>query len=182
MTIKLRYITGRGGSANQGLSLYLSTLVDDHLTLANDSDLHRLSVDEQIEIITESCIPATHLIANSYGAYLWLLSRIDAEPTDTRVLLLSPVMGRASDPEKMLSSRPPRLRGLENAITEGRINLPQQVRVVTGRDDDVCTYRTAIAQCGKLGIEDLSIAKDEEHNMSHALVSKVVTDFLTGVN
>ena len=91
-------------------------------------------------------------------------------------------MGRASDPEKMLSSRPPRLRGLENAITEGRINLPQQVRVVTGRDDDVCTYRTAIAQCGKLGIEDLSIANDEEHNMSHALVSKVVTDFLTGVN
>ena len=182
VTMKLRYITGRGGSATQGLSQYLSTLVDDYQALANDAELHRLSVDEQINIVTEFCKPATHIIANSYGAYLWLLSRIDAASSGTRVLLLSPVMGRAIDPEKMLSSRPPRLRGLENAITEGRITLPQQVRVVTGRDDDVCTYQTAIGQCRKLGIEDLAIIEGEGHNMSHDLVSKVVTDFLTRVN
>lgn len=180
--MKLRYITGRGGSATQGLSSYLSTLADDYQGLANDSVLHRLSVDEQIGVVAEFSEAATHLIANSYGAYLWLLSRIDAAPTDTRVLLLSPLLGRAVDPEKMLSSRPPRLRGLENAITEGRITLPQQVRVVTGRDDDVCTYRTAVAQCSKLGIEDLSIIEGERHNISHALVSKTVADFLTGVN
>ena len=181
MTIKLRYITGRGGSATQGLSLYLSTLVNDYQALANDAELHRLSVDEQIKTVMEFCRPATHLIANSYGAYLWLLSRIDAAPTDKRVLLLSPVMGRAIDPEKMLSSRPPRLRGFESAIAESRLILPGQVRVVTGRDDDVCTYQTAVAQCAKLGIEDLSIIEDEGHNMSHGLVSKTVNDFLTGV-
>jgi len=180
--MKLRYITGRGGSATQGLSLYLSVLVDDYQGLANDSSLHRLSVDEQISVVAKFSEPATHLIANSYGAYLWLLSRIDAAPSDTRVLLLSPVMGRAIDPEKMLSSRPPRLRGLERAITEGRSILPQRVRVVTGREDDVCTYQTAIAQCRKLGIEDLAIIEDEGHNMSHDLVSKTVTDFLTGGN
>ena len=182
MTIKLRYITGRGGSATQGLSLHLSTLVDDYQALANDSELHRLSVDEQVDIITEFCKPATHLIANSYGAYLWLLSRIDAAPSETGVLLLSPVMGRAVDPEKMLSSRPPRLRGLESAISKDRLAIPQQVRVVTGRDDDVCAYQTAIAQCAKLGIGDLSIVEDEGHNMSHSLVSKIATAFLTGVN
>lgn len=180
--MKLRYITGRGGSATQGLSSYLSTLVDDYKGLANDSVLHRLPVDEQINIVTKFCKPATHLIANSYGAYLWLLSRIDAAPSDTRALLLSPVMGRATDPEKMLSSRPPRLRGLESAIAENRLVLPQKVRVVTGRDDDVCTYQTAIAQCMKLGIEDLSIIEGEGHNMSHDLVSKTISDFLTGVN
>lgn len=182
MTVKLRYITGRGGSTTQGLSLYLSTLVDDYQALANDTGLHRLSVDEQINTVTNFCKPATHLIANSYGAYLWLLSRINAAPSDTRVLLLSPVMGRAIDPEKMLSSRPPRFRGFENAISKDRITLPQQVRVVTGRDDDVCTYQTAIAQCRKLGIENLSIIEGEGHNISHALVSKTVADFLTGVN
>jgi hypothetical protein len=180
MTMKLRYITGRGGSTTQGLSLYLSTLVDDYQALANDAELHRRSVDEQVNIVTKFCEPATHLIANSYGAYLWLLSRIDAEPADTQVLLLSPVMGRAIDPEKMLSSRPPRLRGLENAITEGRIILPQQVRITTGRDDEVCTYQTAVAHCARLGIGDLSIIENEGHNMSHALVSKTVMDFLTG--
>lgn len=180
--MKLRYITGRGGSVTQGLSLYLSTLVDDYQALANDADLHRLSVDEQINIVTEFCKPATHLIANSYGAYLWLLSRINSAPSDTRVLLLSPVMGRAVDPQQMLSSRPARLRGLESAISEGRLILPHKVRVVTGRDDDVCTYKTVIVQSGKLGIEDLSIIEGEGHNMSHALVSETVAEFLTGVN
>ena len=180
--MKLRYITGRGGSATQGLSSYLSTLVDDYKGLANDSVLHRLSVDEQISVVAKFSEAATHLIANSYGAYLWLLSRIDAAPSDTRVLLLSPVLGRAVDPDKMLASRPPRLRGLERAISECRLVLPQHVRVVTGRDDDVCTYQTAIAQCAKLGIEDLSIIEGEGHNMSHDLVSKTISDFLTGVN
>ena len=180
--MKLRYITGRGGSTTQGLSSYLSTLVDDYQALANDTDLHRLSVDEQINTVTEFCKPATHLIANSYGAYLWLLSRIDATPSDTRVLLLSPVMGRATDPEKMLSSRPPRLRGLESAISDARLVLPEQIRVVTGRDDQVCTHQTALAQCAKLGVEDLSIIEGEGHNMSHALVSKTIAEFLNVVN
>ena len=181
MTIKLRYITGRGGSTNQGLSLYLSMLVEDYQALANDAELHRLSVDEQINTVTGFCKPATHLIANSYGAYLWLLSRINAAPSNTRVLLLSPVMGRAVDPQKMLSSRPPRLRGLEIAISDGRLVLPQHVRVLTGRDDDVCTYQTALARCAKLGVEDLSIIEGEGHNMSHTLVSKTVAEFLIGV-
>lgn len=180
--MKLRYITGRGGSASQGLSLYLSTLVDDYQALANDADLHKRSVDEQVNVVAKFCEPATHLIANSYGAYLWLLSRIDAAPSDTRILLLSPVMGRAMDPQQMLSSRPPRLRSLESAITDGRLVLPQQVRIVTGRDDDVCTYQTTIAQCRTIGIQDLSIIEDEGHNISHDLVSKTIAGFLTGVN
>jgi len=179
VTIKLRYITGRGGSATQGLSLYLSTLVNDYQGFANDSELHRLSVDEQVDIITEFCKPATHLIANSYGAYLWLLSRIDAAPSETRVLLLSPVMGRAIDPEKMLSSRPPRLKGLENAIDEKRLVLPKRVSVVTGKDDNVCDYQTAARQCAKLGINHITILDGEGHNLNHSSVDRAVRNFIS---
>lgn len=182
VTIKLRYITGRGGSTTQGLSLYLSTLVEDYQALANDGELHRLSVDEQINVVTEFCKPATHLIANSYGAYLWLLSRINAPPSDKRVLLLSPVMGRAIDPEKMLASRPPRLRGLESAIDEGRLVLPKQVCVVTGREDEVCDYRTAITQCAKLDVADIKVIDGESHNMSHRVVTSSISSFLDLTN
>ena len=183
--MKLRYITGRGGSATQGLSVYLSALAEDYQALANNAELHRLSIDEQITVVAEFCEPATHLIANSYGAYLWLLSRIDGPPTDTRILLLSPVVGRAVDPEKMLSSRPPRLKGLENAIDEERLVLPKRVSVVTGKDDNVCDYQTAARLCAKLGIVDLSVIEGEGHDMSHEVVSKIVDAFLgklTGVN
>ena len=96
--MRLRYITGRGGSATEGLisCAYLKQQADDFAALANDSELHNLSLDdEQLSVVTAFSREATHLIANSYGAYLWLLTifRIDAAPTDTRVLLLSPVMG-----------------------------------------------------------------------------------------
>ena len=87
--MRLRYITGRGGSATKGLNTYLKQQADDFAAIANDSELHRLSLDEQLSVVTAFSSGATHLVANSYGAYLWLLTRIYAAHTDTRVLLLS---------------------------------------------------------------------------------------------
>jgi hypothetical protein len=178
VTTKLRYITGRGGSATQGLSLYLSTLVEDYQALANNSELHKLSIDEQINVIRGFCEPATHIIANSYGAYLWLLSRIDVAPSSARVLLLSPVMGRSVDPEKMILSRPPRLGGLETAISDGRFCVPTSISVYTGQDDPICDYQTAQKQCARLGITALHILERETHALSHSAVANATAEFL----
>ena len=67
--MKLRYITGRGGSATQGLSLYLSTLVNDYKALANDAVLHGLSVDEQINTVTEFCKTSHSENLSSHGTF-----------------------------------------------------------------------------------------------------------------
>ena len=176
--IRLRYITGRGGSASEGLSKYLGTQVADFAALPVDATLLKLSIDEQITLVNEFCSTATHLIVNSYGGYLWLLSRIDATPTNPKVLMLSPVMGRAVDTEKMMASRPPRMKGFESAIAEGRVNLPDNVSVYTGRDDPVCDFKTAVSQCERLGITDLHILENETHSLSHVVVTTVVGDFL----
>lgn len=176
--MRLRYITGRGGSASEGLSRYLGTQVTDFAALPVDASLLRLSIDEQITLVNEFCSTATHLVVNSYGAYLWLLSRIDATPTTTKVLMLSPVMGRAVDTEKMMASRPPRMKGFESAIAEGRVNLPDNVSVYTGKEDSVCDFKTAVKQCKQLGITDLHILEDETHNLSHGVVATLVGDFL----
>ena len=80
---------------------------------------------------------------------------------------------------------PPRLKGLENAIDEKRLVLPELVSVVTGKDDNVCDYQKARRQCAKLSITDLSITEGEGHDMSYDVVSKTVDTFLgklTGVN
>ena len=66
--MRLRYITGRGGSATDGLSAYLKQQADNFTALANDSELHKLSLDEQLSVVTAFSSEATHLIANSYGA------------------------------------------------------------------------------------------------------------------
>ena len=176
--IRLKYITGRGGSASEGLSRYLGTQATDFVALPVDASLLRLSMDEQITLVNDFCSTATHLVVNSYGAYLWLLSRIDATPTNTKVLMLSPVMGRAVDTEKMVASRPPRMKGFESAIAEERVNLPDNVSVYTGRDDPVCDFKTAVSQCERLGITDLHILENETHNLSHGVVATLVGEFL----
>lgn len=176
--MKLRYVTGRGGSASEGLSRYLGTQVTDFAALPVDASLLRLSIDEQITLVNEFCSTATHLVVNSYGAYLWLLSRIDATPTTTKVLMLSPVMGRAVDTEKMMASRPPRMKGFESAIAEGRVKLPDNVSAYTGKEDPVCDFKTAINQCERLGITDLHVLENETHNLSHGVVATLVGDFL----
>lgn len=177
--MKLRYVTGRGGSASKGLSVYLSTQATDFAALSVDASLLKLSIDEQITLVNEFCSTATHLVVNSYGAYLWLLSRIDATPTTTKVLMLSPVMGRAVDTEKMMASRPPRMKGFESAIAEGRVKLPDNVSVYTGKDDPVCDFKTAVKQCEQLGITDLHILGNETHNLSHGVVAVLVDNFLS---
>ena len=177
-TMKLRYITGRGGSSQSGLSKYLRTFSDDFKVLANDSSLHRRSVDEQIEIVRAFSNEATHLIANSYGGYLWLLSRIDAAESAARVLLLSPLMGRHTDQTNMMGSRPPRLKGLESAIESGKIVLPEVISVYTGQADPVCDYRTAIDVCAKLKIRDLHILSKQNHLLDHEIVGQVIEAFL----
>ena len=176
--MKLRYITGRGGSASEGLSKYLGTQATDFAALPVDATLLQLSIDEQITFVNDFCSTATHLVVNSYGAYLWLLSRIDASPSSTNVLMLSPVMGRAVDTEKMMSSRPPRLKGFESAIAEGRVNLPHNVAVYTGKEDQVCDFETAATQCEQLGITDLHIMERETHNLSHNVVAGLIDNFL----
>lgn len=135
-------------------------------------------MDEQIQIVAKFAENASHLIANSYGGYLWLLSRIEAEASDTDVLLLSPVMGRAVNPEKMLASRPPRLKTLDDAISAGKLNLPKSVKVFTGEDDDVCDYQTAVKQCGQIGINDLHILAGQTHNLDHEIVNQILREFL----
>ena len=111
-TTKLRYITGRGGFSESGLNKYLRTFSDDFKVLANDRNLHRRSVNEQIEIVREFSNEATHLIANSYGDYLWLLSRINAAKSAARVLLLSPLMGRHTARRNMMARKACRSLGL----------------------------------------------------------------------
>ena len=175
---KLRYITGRGGSAQGGLSAYLATLSNDYSALAIDPEFLAQSFEEQVAATREFCgVENGYVIANSYGAYLLLQSLIDQSPMFARVLLLSPVLGRAMDPDRMLLSRPPRERTLREAIEAQRLGLPFSLRIVTGREDEICDWKLAINFADALGI-NISVLDDEGHMISPAAVSAAVREFI----
>ena len=131
--MKLKYITGRGGDVLGGLSKYLATLSREYRALAIDQAFLAQTFPDQVLSVRDFCSDQnSSIIANSYGAYLLLQALIDQPPVDARMMLLSPVLGKANSKKRMLISRPPGEKALKLAILEGRIGLPNHLEILTG--------------------------------------------------
>ena len=175
----LRYITGRGGSGTGGLSAYLSRLTEDYSVLpVNDQFLGR-DLQDQIKCVRKfTTSGSTHVIANSYGAYLFLLSLIAQPASPIRVLLLSPVLGRAMDRERMLFSRPPREASLKRAISDMNLGQVQHLEILTGEDDEVCDPNLARTIGQKLNIP-VTVLRGQGHMLQPRSVATAVDTFLS---
>jgi len=174
----ISYITGRGGSGIGGLSAYLATLTDDFDVLPIDPDFLQHDIQLQIDVVRGFINhPAGNVIANSYGAYLLLLSLIDQPRLPVRTLLLSPVLGRAISEERMLFSRPPREKILHQAIAEQRLGMPDHMEIVTGAEDEICDPALATKIGEQLGIKVATLSS-EEHMLRPHVVSKYLQQFL----
>ena len=174
----LRYITGRGGNGKGGLSAYLATLSADYDVLPIDPDFLTQDIQAQVDTVRAfTPLEDANLIANSYGAYLLLLTLIDQPPLNIRVLLLSPVLGRAISEERMLFSRPPREKTLHQAIAEQRLGMPNHLEIVTGEDDEICDSALAKQVGEELGI-NVSILPNEGHMLEPASVESALQRFL----
>jgi len=174
----LRYITGRGGNGKGGLSAHLATLSDDYDVLPIDPDFLAQDIQAQVDTVRAfTPLEDANLIANSYGAYLLLLTLIDQPPLNIRVLLLSPVLGRAISQERMLFSRPPREKTLHQAIAEQRLGVPDHMEIVTGAQDEICDPALARQVCEQLGI-NVSILPNEGHMLEPASVESALQRFL----
>ena len=174
----IRYITGRGGSGIGGLSAYLATLTDDYDALPIDAGFLQQDIQQQVDAVRGFIDHSSgNVIANSYGAYLLLLSLIDQPPLPIRALLLSPVLGRAISEERMLFTRPPREKTLHKAIAEQRLGMPDHLEIVTGQEDEICDPTLALRIGGQLDIA-VSILHGEGHMLSAGKVSNALSEFL----
>ena len=174
----IRYITGRGGSGVGGLSAHLATLDDDFDVLPIDPEFLLQDIQGQVDSIREFInLDSGNVIANSYGAYLLLLSLIDQPPLPIRTLLLSPVLGRAISEKRMLFSRPPREKTLHQAISEQRLGMPDHLEIVTGEEDEICDPALA-RQIGEQMNIPVSILPSEGHMLEQISVTLVVEKFL----
>ena len=179
---KIKYITGRGGNAKSGLSVYLETLTDDYSVLAVDPVFLRQGFYEQVSAIRDFCtVDEGNIIANSFGAYLLLQSLIDQPPLTSRVMLLSPVLGRVTSEERMLISNPPGEKTLKAALKEDRMGLPSYLEILTGEDDDICDVSLARSTANRLGAS-LQVLEQEGHLITPNKVSKAITEFLSGID
>ena len=179
--MRIRYITGRGGELERGLSLHLSEQAVDYQGLAINRAFLAQSLAYQIDLVRQHALSAEegYLIANSYGAYLLMLSLIDASIVPDRVLLISPVLCTAIVPTRMSSFRPPQANRLKLAIAEGRVVKPSYLRVITGEDDPICCPNLARFVAKQMNIDQLDIISEAGHNLPKDTLDDMLQEFLT---
>jgi predicted alpha/beta hydrolase family esterase len=177
--LKLKYITGRGGDALAGLSEYLTTLTSQYKALAIDPEFLSKDFHEQVLTVKSFCsADDSYIIANSYGAYLLLHSLIDEPPIESKVMLLSPVLGRVNSEKRMLISRPPGEKALKSAILEARLGLPEHLEILTGSDDEICDSSLAEETANTLGV-NICVLQNEGHMITPSKVMSAIQAFLS---
>jgi hypothetical protein len=179
--MSILYITGRDGQFQRGLGEYLSSLTEDFSGISLDPGFLRRPFDEQvakIQTAIESSIDHK-IVANSYGGYLLMHALIDLSVVGHDILLLSPVLGKATSVESMSFSRPPGANRLLEALEQGRIAKPQHLEIHTGEVDHSCCPLLAAKFAEGIPADRFELIPGQGHMIDRPIVQGIIDDFTT---
>ena len=173
---KVLYITGRGGDHTKGLGGYISSLVTEYNGVSVSIPFLRQDLDDQIQEIRNAIAEwgTGTLIANSYGAYLTLLSLIDFEHQLEQVVLLSPVLGKAVAKDRMYFSKPPLTKRLSSAVEEKRINFPTNTAIFIGAEDELYDPQLLNMYSQLIGEDGIFVLEGQRHNLEKNLLQDIL--------
>ena len=175
------YITGRGGSIHEGLGYFLKSR--SHLVsgISLSNEFLKTPFDEQIAAIQsefprlqQNSIP---VIANSYGAYLLLNSMIGFPALQTRVLIMSPIIGTLVS--ELGYFKPPYASRVPTALANGTLPKPARLDICCGSLDNQCDLVALGALAETLKADRYSILDGQGHMIEKYLVAQVVDEFLS---
>lgn len=178
----LYYLPGRGGRLDKGLGagLVLRGLVIQGRETRGE--FNRLTFDEQVEAISADLLDhwstSGRVVANSYGAYLFLHAQSRLEPFPGRVLLLSPIIGAFRHDETSRGFIPPRSEALLQLASTGCFPNLERCEIHVGSDD----WQSDPESVKRFAIEtwaDIHVAHGIGHTLSVEYVSGVLDRWLS---
>ena len=172
---KVFYITGRGGNHQQNLGKHLESLEVIYQGLSLTDDYLKQDFEDQLSELDDAlnaCQPS-HVIANSYGAYLLMHLLKDHAPKKYKVLLLSPVLGMGTSANRMV--RPPNGNKLKQCIEAGEFPKPKYLAIYTGEHDAPEQARWVDKH---LQTDECILLPNQGHSIDPAIVVGIVGEFL----
>jgi hypothetical protein len=138
-------------------------------------DFKKLDFNEQVVIIAEDLKANfwhedAKVIANSYGAYLFLNAQLKMDAFIGKVMLLSPIVGEFSNEDIRMGSIPPYSKRLFELASNGSCPQIKQCEIHVGSQDWQSNPQNVTAFADLLGVS-VSIVKDEGHSLSKQYVS-----------
>lgn len=149
-----------------------------------DSEFTALPFQSQLEAIRvdlKNCFwhANSMVVARSYGAFLLLQSMIDQPVYPGKILLFSPVLGKAivNDGERIFFSRPPKADRVMLAAEEGKF-AQNSITIVTGELDVGCSPELArrFAEAAKCRLQ---IVPEASHELPDTEIFNALQQFST---
>ena len=178
----LYYLPGRGGRLDAGLG---TALVERNLLVSGRETIGEfasLSFQEQVELVAQD-IQANFwhkeakILANSFGAYLFLHAQTLMPAYIGKVLLLSPIVGEFSNNETGTHFVPPRSRKLRELAQAKKYPTPQSCEIHVG-EQDWQSNPEHVSEFGKLLNMSVTVVPRAGHMLPKEYVTTVLDQWL----
>ena len=180
----LYYLPGRGGRLDAGLG---TALVERNLLVSGRETMGEfasLSFQEQIELVAQDIqVEFWHkdakILANSFGAYLFLHAQTLMPAYIGKVLMLSPIIGEFSNNETGTHFVPPRSRTLKELARANKYTTPQCCEIHVG-EQDWQSNPDHVSEFGKLLNISVTVVPRAGHMLPKEYVTTVLDQWLIG--
>ena len=179
---RIYYLPGRNGELNAGLGMAIQQRGYQVEGREITSDFAGISFQEQINVIKVDLRDGywesgSEVVAVSYGAYLLMHALSEMKSFPGKILLLSPILGGATDEKHYASFQPPRADRLMKRVYAGKFCKPESLEVHVG-DGDWQSNPVRVAQLGEKIGADVFFASDTGHQLGSNYVSCVLDQWL----
>lgn len=177
------YLTGMGGQLTTGLGEELARRGLEVSGRELSGEFRQLGFQERIDIVagdlqTHHWSERSRVVANSFGAYIFLHAQAQMTPYAGKVLLLSPIVGEFGNEQTKKGFIPPRSGRLSELAEAGNYPTPTRCEIHVG-SDDWQSNPSAVLELGELLGLKVTVAKDAGHNLPKAYVREVLDVWLS---
>ena len=183
MNSVLYYLPGMGGSLNKGLGQGLRNRGLEITGRETIGEFRKLRFQDQLDIISEDLVrefwtKESRILANSFGAYLFLHAQAQLDPFPGRVLILSPIVGEFGDEKTKLNFIPPRSGRLFELAQTRSFPTPANIEAHVG-SEDWQSNPEAVSKLGQLLNFSVTVVPGGGHNLGVSYVSSVLDNWLS---
>ena len=182
MADSVYYLPGHGGRLSKGLGEGLMGRGFDICGRETVGEFRALRFADQVELVaddlrTECWHPHAHVIANSFGAYLFLHAQALLPPFIGKVLLLSPIVGEFSEEGASIGFIPPRSDRLLKLAQTGAYPTPMHCEIHVGAQDWQSNPDNVVKLAQLLNLL-VTVVPDTGHMLDKQYVSSVLDRWL----
>jgi len=183
MKITVYYLTGMNGYLAKGLGEALLSRDVDVSGRELVGEFRSLGFQEQIDTVCDDLTnhfwsKDSHVLANSFGAYLLLHSMAKLNRTyEGKVLLLSPIVGEFSNEDTLMNFIPPRSTHLYEVAQRGEFPKLTNCKIHVGSEDWQSNPRNVSRFAELVGIE-VQVVQDGGHMLPKDYVGNLLDRWL----